>query len=309
MNKKALKKSLINLIRCIGIVVFAGDLQAASFDCEKATRSIEKLICSDPAISQLDTELGMAYKAAMKKTEDKDALKYQQRTWLKSHLNLCKDSACLTSVYAQRIEQLNSINPSLLASSSIANKKRFTLERGKQFQLCRDFLELMNRVPKKEDPNCGLDYPFDDIAKKKGFKEIDWQEVALDKYLNVLKNHYVYDKKDMTDEDVKKNEHLFNKYIQNSATRLWMAHFDANGDQNMDTVFKVMYRNCIAESGSTFLVRNDGVLDEKAYLRKLSNEFFMYQGLTYVTASDFVGEWVGRDTYGYLKGLCQVKEN
>lgn len=305
MNNALLKKAIVNMIGIVGVATLSNSLLAASFDCAKAARAIEKMICSDPVVSQMDSDLGAAYKTAMNKAADKTALKKEQRLWLKTKLNTCKDTNCLLSAYSQRIAQLSSVQASLPIVSSVSQKPKFTLEKGKQFQLCRDFLDLMNRVPKKEDPNCGLDYPFDDVAKKQGFKEINWEEVDLKEYIDIFKNHYVYDKKDMTEDDVKKNEELFDKNIPNSKVRLWKANFDANGDKNIDTVFKVMYKNCIAESGMVFLVRNDGVLDKKAYARKFKNEFFLYQGSAYFNYARFIGEWVGQDTYGYHKGLCQ----
>lgn len=308
MNRSVLKKVLATTIVFSGIAGISGLVQAASFDCAKAVTNIEKLICSDPAISQLDSDLGIAYKSAMVKAENKDALKQEQRVWLKTCLNTCKEVECLSEAYGKRIAELNLIPPSSLAGSSAPQKPKFTLEKGKQFQLCRDFLELINRVPKKEDPNCGLDYPFDDIAKKQGFREIDWKEVNLQDYKEIFKNHSVYRKKDQTPEEIKRNEEQFESYFPSSTARIWTASFDANGDKNKDTVIKIKYKNCVkGSSGEVFLVRNDGVLDEKAYARAATNEFFLYQGKSYFYAAGYIGEMVGQDTYGYEKGLCSFK--
>lgn len=310
MNNTVLKKAIINMVGVVGVVVLSHSLQAASFDCAKAASLIEKIICSDPTTSKMDSDLGSAYKSAMDKTADKAALKQEQRLWLKTKLNTCKDTNCLLDAYPQRIDQLNSIqSASSLSSSliaSVSKQPKFTLEKGKQFQLCRDFLDLMNRVPKKEKPNCDLDYPFDDVARKQGFKEIDWKEVNLQDYKEILKNHSVYRSKGLTPDEIKKNEERFEAYFSTSTARVWVANFDANGDENKDTVVRVKYKNCAEGSpGEVFLVRNDGVLDEKAYARKFSNEFFMYQGRAYLHATRFIWEMVGQDTYGYGKDLCQ----
>jgi uncharacterized protein len=304
MNNAVLKKAIIKVIGIAGVAAFSCALQAASFDCAKASTDVEKMICSDSAISQLDSDLGVAYKAAMDKAENKDLLKQEQRLWLKAKLNTCQNVGCLSDVYSQRIAQLNAIQSSSLTTSSISQQPKFTLEKGNQFQLCRDFLDLMNRVPKKEKPNCELDYPFDDIAKKQGFKEIDWKEVNLQDYKEILKNHSVYRSKGLTPDEIKKNEERFEAYFPTSTARVWVASFDANGDEKKDTVVRVKYKNCVeGASGEVFLVRNDGVLDEKAYARRSTGDFFTYQNRTYFYYG-FIGEWVGQDTYGYEKTLC-----
>jgi len=181
------------MIGIVGVIAVSGTLQAASFDCLKAATNVEKLIFSDPAISQLDSELGAAYKTKIDKAAHKDALKQEQRQWLKTELNTCKDSGCLSKAYSQRIAEL-SASKFLPNNSPESKKPKFTLEKGNQFQLCRDFLDLMNRVPKKEKPNCGLDYPFDDLPGKQGFKEIDWKEVDPKDYKELIKNNFIYRK-------------------------------------------------------------------------------------------------------------------
>ncbi len=65
------------------LVAYAQLSCAASFDCNKAGTPTEKLICSDKNVSALDTQLGKIYKAASETAPDKDALKIQQRDWLK----------------------------------------------------------------------------------------------------------------------------------------------------------------------------------------------------------------------------------
>lgn len=304
MNK-FFRKTIVNIAGLTGVWVLSSSLNAASFDCDKASTHVEKLICSNPDLSQLDSDLGAAYKAAMNKAVNKDNIKQEQRHWLKTKLNICKDIECLSSAYFQRISQLNSNQSSFSTTSSDYRLPKFSLEKGNQFQLCRDFLDLMNRVPKKEKPNCDLDYPFDDIAKKEGFREIHWKEVDLKDYKEILKNHSVYRSKELTPEEISRNEERFEAYFPTSTARVWVASFDANGDGNQDTVVRVKYKNCMeGSSGEVFLVRNDGILDEKAYARRSTGDFFIYQGKSYFYYG-FIGEWVGQDTYGYEKTLCR----
>jgi uncharacterized protein/ssDNA-binding Zn-finger/Zn-ribbon topoisomerase 1 len=78
---------------------------AASFDCKKASTSVEKLICTDPKLSELDTDLAQAYRGAVKVSPD---VKVGQKQWLKER-NACVDVTCLKTAYENRINNLNLI--------------------------------------------------------------------------------------------------------------------------------------------------------------------------------------------------------
>ncbi|WP_051435617.1 lysozyme inhibitor LprI family protein [Shewanella fidelis] len=98
---------LITLLACL--LGYSSIGYAASFDCTKAKAKIEKQICADDELSQLDTELMAAYKLyrAQLADEGKLQLKHAQRAWLKQRNKDCSDdtSAC-ADIYQQRITQL-----------------------------------------------------------------------------------------------------------------------------------------------------------------------------------------------------------
>ncbi|WP_191002144.1 lysozyme inhibitor LprI family protein [Cupriavidus pauculus] len=77
-----------------------------SFDCDRASTRIEKIICADAKLSSLDAVMVDAYKAAIARTSDKDALKKQQSDWRHKVRDACGDDACLSSAYQQRISSL-----------------------------------------------------------------------------------------------------------------------------------------------------------------------------------------------------------
>ena len=90
---------------------------AASFDCTKAKRVTEKLICSTPALSQLDEELAKAYRALRKELDPKGQalLKESQKRWLRSWPIVCsadptqlksaaQDPACAQERYQERLK-------------------------------------------------------------------------------------------------------------------------------------------------------------------------------------------------------------
>ena len=78
-----------------------------SFDCSKATNTVEKMICDDKALSQLDYEMGMSYKDAIDiNTEnDRPAIKAEQLAWIKQR-NACLTSGCVVKSYTQRLKEL-----------------------------------------------------------------------------------------------------------------------------------------------------------------------------------------------------------
>jgi uncharacterized protein len=79
---------------------------AASFDCAKVVTTTEKLICGDPQLSQLDGQLAQAYRRALEGAVDPDKLRAEQRAWLRTEREACRDDACLKTVYAQRLAAL-----------------------------------------------------------------------------------------------------------------------------------------------------------------------------------------------------------
>jgi len=81
----------------------------ASFDCNKASSRIEKLICSSPDAADADSRLAAAYSAARIKSSDPAALKADQRNWIKSERDACSDALCLLTVTEARIQKLSAM--------------------------------------------------------------------------------------------------------------------------------------------------------------------------------------------------------
>jgi len=114
-----------------------------AFDCKKASTAIEKEICSNPQLSQLDLTLSDLYKAAITRNP---GIKTEQRKWLKQRNKCDKNqlAACLEKSYAQRIKQL----------STSDNKKVTNLpSQWRDFKHSQwiDYLSLSNRCSLKED--------------------------------------------------------------------------------------------------------------------------------------------------------------
>jgi len=85
-----------------------------SFDCAKATRQAEKLVCSDAGLSALDRTLAAAYAKGMSPSSDwpkpdRKASRAAQRAWL-AERDRCAKAAdpkgCIESAYRRRIAEL-----------------------------------------------------------------------------------------------------------------------------------------------------------------------------------------------------------
>ncbi len=81
----------------------------ASFDCSKAGTAVEKMICSDDKLSDLDSEMSSIYKIVREFVDDKNKLKSDQINWIKNSRNICLNAQCLNDVYTERIGYLRSL--------------------------------------------------------------------------------------------------------------------------------------------------------------------------------------------------------
>jgi len=79
---------------------------ASAFECSKAAKALEFLICQNPDVNKQDDEMAKLY---YKLTAKKIALNPTQPLWLRKQRDLCPDINCLRSVYASRIEYFNSL--------------------------------------------------------------------------------------------------------------------------------------------------------------------------------------------------------
>jgi len=79
-----------------------------SFDCNKASTTAEKLVCSNNELAKLDVQLSDRYKTARAKAKDGDKLKADQKSWIKL-VGQCKDESCVRQAYQMRLSQLQDV--------------------------------------------------------------------------------------------------------------------------------------------------------------------------------------------------------
>lgn len=81
---------------------------AVSFDCNKASSDVEKMICSDHKLSRLDDYLSQNYKIAMgpdMPEESKSKIIKSQIDWI-NRRNACTDIQCVEKMYSKQMDYL-----------------------------------------------------------------------------------------------------------------------------------------------------------------------------------------------------------
>lgn len=97
-------KKLVLVIVCW--FYFVVPAQAASFDCSKAASKIEKIICGDGELSQLDEAMSNAYKQTLERSDYRYSATTRQKEWLKDVRNRCQSADCIKQAYQSRIREL-----------------------------------------------------------------------------------------------------------------------------------------------------------------------------------------------------------
>jgi uncharacterized protein len=102
-------------------LAFSTAAGAAGFDCTAAKSAVEKAVCADPALSDLDEYLGRYYSVALEELGDgASCLKADQRMWLKTVRNPCGgETACLSAAYLARLATLDGLQPGASALKNV----------------------------------------------------------------------------------------------------------------------------------------------------------------------------------------------
>lgn len=100
--------------RLLFLLITAGSapVMAASFPCDKAQSGVEKAICADAELSQLDEYLARYYGGARAALgSGASCLAADQRRWLSDVRNACADTMCLKNAYRGRLGELHPLQP------------------------------------------------------------------------------------------------------------------------------------------------------------------------------------------------------
>jgi uncharacterized protein len=103
-------------------------VSAASFPCEKATAPIEKAICNSDEVSQLDEYLGRYYAAARYELKHAESCMIgNQREWLQTVRDECRNAPCLKRAYLNRLAVLHTLQPGATSLRNVQLPKLPTL--------------------------------------------------------------------------------------------------------------------------------------------------------------------------------------
>lgn len=101
----------MNFLRYLLLVSLTGSaaVHAASFDCDKARSRVEKLICTNAGLGELDEKLNTAYAGAKASLQPAEStrLTQDQIQWLRSVRNQCTDRTCLEKDYTARLNDFD----------------------------------------------------------------------------------------------------------------------------------------------------------------------------------------------------------
>ena len=102
-----------------------------SFNCEGELTSLERSICSEQSIAELDAKLAKTYKARKDTSEKQNELKKTQLEWLSYRNNVCSKTEfgtaeryqCLKAVYQSRLYELNTPERTEMDSDVLESQK------------------------------------------------------------------------------------------------------------------------------------------------------------------------------------------
>jgi uncharacterized protein len=97
------------LLTIVGLSTFSTlTSEAVSFNCYGKLNNVERMICADATISQLDDKLTVLYKKTLILDKSNNTFIRTQKQWLATR-NMCKDVFCIKSYYGARINELEQI--------------------------------------------------------------------------------------------------------------------------------------------------------------------------------------------------------
>lgn len=78
----------------------------AAIDCSRARSNAEKMICSNSRLMRADEELAYAWREAIRRGVDPEALRESQHAWLRDVRDACNDVECMLQAYRDRTADL-----------------------------------------------------------------------------------------------------------------------------------------------------------------------------------------------------------
>jgi uncharacterized protein len=244
MKNTVLKNAIIKVIGLAGVAAFSSYLQAASFDCAKATTNVEKMICQSSLLSRSDEELAMAYKNAMDAVIDKETLQQQQRTWLKDTRNKCQDIYCLSTAYRNQETLLLQAEIQVKEVAGKVGKYIWVgdalngigdlVSKAEDKPLCQEFRKNLNSFPSINPMLCELK-----LNAELGFTALAWKPLDIKNHENIIRDIARYNSRYNAFGLRKINDDLQWKEIFESVKKYRVLNYitlDVNGDGKQENL-------------------------------------------------------------------------
>lgn len=156
--------------------------EAASFDCNKAATPVEKLICADPVLSDLDKKLAEAYQRVLDAATDKNSVRRQQHNWLTEQRDVCEknfggdggvgDGAiCVLVAYEKRLTELTGKDPD-------GKFPYWWMRNGHEDPLCQTLYKELRKHRPQDIGSCtgSVALALPGMKEMDGWKELDPRE-------------------------------------------------------------------------------------------------------------------------------------
>lgn len=105
-----IKSKIAVAVLVAGAISLTTSAQAQpSFDCSKASTRVENLICDNPQLAELDSELAEAYRTALRDSPWASAnrrIRAEQKDWI-ARRDSCQNAGCVRKRYIRRIGALH----------------------------------------------------------------------------------------------------------------------------------------------------------------------------------------------------------
>ncbi|QIA04838.1 lysozyme inhibitor LprI family protein [Pseudomonas fluorescens] len=88
-------------------LLFFQQTVASGMDCTKAASAVEKAICADKPLYELDVQMGATYRKLMKAAPAQAEVKKAQRQWLRERDGCGEEVSCLSQRYQDRLQVLH----------------------------------------------------------------------------------------------------------------------------------------------------------------------------------------------------------
>lgn len=212
----------------LAVLLLTSSVQAASFDCKKASTAVEKAICSDSQLSKLDEELGKVYKSALSVIAEKESLKAEQRKWIQFR-NTIPDTETLIKVYKARIDVLKPLEASNLKKMTIIGDMSI----GTGVQGIDDYIFGSRAVTDKVLDKCSAFDRCKIVAMVSRNEDTEYIESALEvTSLGTIVLKFYGKQSEKNDRVIKKNKELLKgKVVFDHNAAGGNYSFDAGGDK------------------------------------------------------------------------------